>query len=73
MSLDSIPVSGDSIVTMTDSIPDRAMNTNVGPKSPYKFKPLQLVVPATLIGVGFIGLESDWGKFQNTETRDELQ
>ena len=73
MSLDSIPVSGDSIVTMTDSIPDRAMNTNVGPKNPYKFKPLQLVVPATLIGVGFIGLESDWLKFQNTETRDELQ
>ena len=73
MSLDSMPVVGDSIITMTDSIPDSAMNANVAPKNPYKFKPLQLVVPVTLIGVGFIGLESDWLKFQNTETRDELQ
>ena len=70
MSLDSMPVVGDSIITMTDSIPDSAMNANVAPKNPYKFKPLQ---PVTLIGVGFIGLESDWLKFQNTETRDELQ
>lgn len=41
--------------------------------SPYKFKPLQLIVPGTLIGVGIIGLESDWLKFQNREIRDELQ
>lgn len=38
----------------------------------YKFRPLQLAVPAALIGVGFVGLESDWLKHQNTETRDEL-
>ena len=36
----------------------------------YKFKPTQLIVPATLIGVGVIGLESDWLKYQN---REELQ
>jgi len=41
--------------------------------SPYRFKPLQLVIPVTLIGVGVIGLESDWLKWQNEETRDELQ
>lgn len=41
--------------------------------SPYKFKPLQLIIPSTLIGVGIIGLESDWLKFQNREIRDELQ
>lgn len=41
--------------------------------SPYKFKPLQLIVPGTLIGVGIIGLESDWLKFQNREIRNELQ
>ena len=41
--------------------------------NPYKFKPLQLIVPGTLIGVGIIGLESDWLKFQNREIRDELQ
>lgn len=40
---------------------------------PYKFKPLQLIVPGTLIGVGIIGLESDWLKFQNREIRNELQ
>lgn len=41
--------------------------------SPYKFKPLQLIVPGTLIGVGIIGLESDWLKFHSKEIRDELQ
>lgn len=41
--------------------------------NPYKFKPLQLIVPGTLIGVGIIGLESDWLKFQNREIRNELQ
>ena len=41
--------------------------------SPYRFKPLQLIVPGTLIGVGIIGLESDWLIFQNREIRDELQ
>ena len=41
--------------------------------TPYQFKPLQLIVPSTLIGVGIIGLESDWLKFQNKEIRDELQ
>lgn len=41
--------------------------------SPYKFKPLQLIAPAALIGVGIIGLESDWLKYQNSEIRDELQ
>lgn len=40
---------------------------------PYRFRPAQLIVPAALIGVGVIGLESDWPKFQNREIRDELQ
>lgn len=40
---------------------------------PYKFSPLQLMVPCTLIGVGVIGLESDWLKYQNKEIREELQ
>lgn len=39
----------------------------------YKFRATQLINPATLIGVGFIGLESDWLKYHNNETRDELQ
>lgn len=37
------------------------------------FKPAQLIIPTALIGVGVIGLESDWLKFQNREVRDELQ
>ena len=41
--------------------------------SMYRFKPLQLAVPVALIGVGVIGLESDWRKYQNNEIRDELQ
>lgn len=41
--------------------------------SPYKFRVLQLAVPAALIGVGIIGLESDWLKYQVHEIRDEMQ
>ncbi|MGN0282487.1 MAG: phosphatase PAP2 family protein [Prevotella sp.] len=41
--------------------------------NPYKFKAVQLAVPTVLIGVGLIGLESDWLKYQNHEVRDELQ
>lgn len=41
--------------------------------SAYKFKPLQFIVPATLVGVGVVGLESDWLKTQNREIREELQ
>lgn len=63
---------------ISDSIPfvaDNELGKSVTAtcSSPYKFKPLQLVVPGTLIGVGIIGLESDWLKFQNREIRDELQ
>ncbi|MGN0214024.1 MAG: phosphatase PAP2 family protein [Muribaculaceae bacterium] len=41
--------------------------------NPYKFRIVQLAIPAALIGVGLIGLESDWLKYQNREIRDELQ
>lgn len=41
--------------------------------TPYKFHPAQIAAPAVLIGVGIIGLESDWLKGHNTSTRDELQ
>lgn len=41
--------------------------------SPYKFNPVQLIVPGTLIGVGVIGLECDWMKYQNKEIKEELQ
>ncbi len=48
-----------------------ASGDNIGRR--YKFRPLQLVVPAALIGVGFVGLESDWLQWRDRETRDELQ
>ena len=38
----------------------------------YKFKPLQLIVPAAMIGVGVIGLESHWIIRGNHEVREEL-
>lgn len=62
----------DSISSFADN---KAGKPSCTPKvsSPYKFKPLQLIVPTTLIGIGVIGLESDWLKFQNREIRDELQ
>lgn len=66
----SLGAGKDSIV-VSDALSRRAENKSAD--SPYKFKPLQLVAPAALIGVGIIGLESDWLKRQNGETRDELQ
>ena len=41
--------------------------------SPYRFKLKQIIIPSVLIGVGVIGLKSDWVKYQNKEIRNELQ
>lgn len=54
-----------------------AYNDSIVPQdsiyNPYKFNILQLAIPSTLIGVGIIGLESDWLIYQNKEIREELQ
>ena len=42
-------------------------------KNPYRFRPTQLIIPGVVIGAGFIGLESDWLKYTNHETKEELQ
>lgn len=68
----SLPVVTDSVSFMTAPAPGK-LSGLAKPSVPYRFKPLQLIVPTTLIGVGIIGLESDWLKFQNKEIRDELQ
>lgn len=68
---------------------DAAMNNSIGQKdstvlflngndyqrkqSPYHFNLKQIALPVALVGVGFIGLESDWLKYQNHEIRNELQ
>ena len=41
--------------------------------SPYRFNAMQAVIPASLIILGKIGEESDWGKARTKEIRDELQ
>ena len=48
-------------------------DTIVGKGNPYQFCIRQVILPSVLIGVGIIGLESDWLKYQNSEMRDELQ
>lgn len=58
-------------MAITDSI--TSIYDNTVNLEPYKFRYSQLIIPVTLIGVGIIGLESDWLKFQNREVRDELQ
>lgn len=40
---------------------------------PYEFKPTQLIVPGVLVGIGLIGLGSDWLKSQDRKIRNELQ
>lgn len=42
-------------------------------KNHYRFRPTQLIIPGVLIGAGFVGLESDWLKYTNHETKEELQ
>ena len=42
-------------------------------RSPYRFRPTQLVAPALLIGTGLVGLGNGWLKHQNNEVREELQ
>ena len=75
---------GDTIFTENESYKDSILlsesnsknkrNYNNGIKaSPYRFKPLQLIIPTTLISVGIVGLKSDWLIYQNHEIRDELQ
>ena len=54
------------------SVPSAAQTDSVCDET-YRIKPLQLIVLSALIGVGIIGLESDWLKYQNREVRDELQ
>lgn len=39
----------------------------------HRFNYTELIIPATMLGVGIIGLDSDWLKFQNHEIRNELQ
>lgn len=57
---------------ITDSLPVGALRNKVS-ENPYKFRPLQLIVPGVMIGVGIVGLESDWLQYTNGETKDELQ
>lgn len=42
-------------------------------KNPYRFRVTQLIIPGVFIGVGIVGLESDWIKYTVNETNDELQ
>jgi hypothetical protein len=39
----------------------------------YHFNAKQLLLPATLVSIGLVGLGSDWLVYQNHEIRDELQ
>lgn len=41
--------------------------------TPYCFKPVQLVVPTAMVGVGLIGLKSGWLEDQNHKVRNALQ
>lgn len=54
---------------------DISSQVDKGPDScsTHKFNVKQLILPVTLTAIGFIGLESDWLKYQNNEMRDELQ
>lgn len=58
------------VISLIVTISANSQGKNI---SPYQFRTEQLIIPVTLIGIGIIGLESDWLKYQNYEIRDELQ
>lgn len=65
-----VPASEDSAVGCMAPLQEHSRPAD---SHPYRFRPLQLIVPGTLIGIGIIGLESEWLIYQNKEIRDELQ
>lgn len=58
--------------TLTSAEPDTALQAQPT-ANPYKFHPAQLALPAVAIGFGIVGLESDWLKSNNADTREEIQ
>lgn len=56
-------------ITVTEGAP-----TNIAPqKSPYKFRPTQLIVPGALITVGAIGTHNHWFRGINKEVKRTLE
>ena len=70
ISVSTVP---DSVSTVLQELPCERHEWQSAKSSPYRFKPLQLVVPVTFLGVGLVGCENHWLKYQNKEIRDELQ
>lgn len=66
-------VASDSLPSLSQALPGETYERQSFKASPYRFKPLQLVVPVALLGVGLVGCENHWLKYQNKEIRDELQ
>lgn len=46
---------------------------NIEIRNPYRFRPIQLIIPGVLIGAGIIRLESGWLRHTDHETKEELQ
>lgn len=70
---DSIKIAGASLqdTVVIDSIPK--IDFTVKSENTYHFKPMQLIIPVTLVGIGIIGSENEWSKYRNRNIRDELQ
>jgi|GEM_PF-4867143 len=67
-------LSSDS-VTKSIQVQDSSYNLshkNLQQNNYYKFKYKQLILPATLIWIGTMGLKNHWLKYQNREIKDEL-
>lgn len=58
---------------MADSMCISFTNNIAKDKNPYHFKPTQLIAPAIIVGIGIVGLDSEWLIYQNKEIRAELQ
>ena len=67
----------DSLSTAAIEAADTASTTlasdSITRPNPYLFKPLQLILPGSLIGVGLLGLHNGWILHQNKSIREELQ
>lgn len=63
----------DTISAITIDSLNTTLRSSTPIKNPYKFKPTQIIIPSVLIGIGIVGIESDWLIARNQEMRDELQ
>lgn len=76
--VDRLPAQPDTLSVMLSAKPStpsaflKKMEKKQKP-AVYRFHPLEAVIPVAMIGVGTLGIKSDWMERRNEEMREEMQ